>query len=167
MEGPEPQLIRFEDGATVPNNPDLPVVLVRGAMPGRSAAEIRARFEEMGWQGTWTWTVFDYHHFHPDAHEALCCASGWADILLGGPEGRLVRVEAGDLAVLPAGTGHRRMASSPDFQMCGSYPPGQSNFLTLREEPDALARHLKTIRSVGLPDSDPVFGPEGPLMKAW
>ena len=73
------------DGA-VPNNPDLPALVMDGAisMPGDAEA-VRALFQGNGWGGSWIWTVFDYHHFHPDAHEALACLSGWADLVLGGP----------------------------------------------------------------------------------
>lgn len=150
----EPQLIRLEDGATVPNNPDLPVVLVPNALTGASAPEIRARFEAMGWMGTWTSVVFAFHHFHPDAHEALCVASGWGDIMLGGPGGRTLRLKQGDLVVLPAGTGHCRTASSADFTVCGGYPQGQQAYSLLRESQGARARFRCPIpiRSSAPPD---------------
>ena len=123
------EFIDFPDGGSIPNNPDLPVMLVRAALPEHSAAAICQQFENCGWAGTWTYTVFDYHHYHHDAHEALCVASGWADIVLGGPiVGQSVRLEAGDLVVLPAGTGHCLVDSSDDFSICGCYPPGQSHY---------------------------------------
>lgn len=165
--GTQAQRIHFGDGGSVPNNPNLPVVLVRGALTGHSASAIRSQFEAKGWTGTWTYVVFDYHHYHPDAHEALCVASGWADIMLGGPQGETVRLEAGDLVVLPAGTGHCRVASSDDFAICGCYPPGQQNYSVLRAQHGARASHGATIAKVPLPKTDPVFGPDGPLMEAW
>ncbi|MEP3047935.1 cupin [Marinobacter alexandrii] len=162
------KFVTFGDGGTIPNNPILPVMLARGALPGHSASEICRHFEEMGWTGTWTYVVFDYHHYHHDAHEALCVASGWADIVLGGPEvGQTFRLEAGDLVVLPAGTGHCRIDSSPDFAICGSYPPGQSCYTIVRAQEGALARHGTAIAAVPLPGTDPVFGPYGPLLDGW
>ena len=34
--------------------------------------------------GTWTWTVYDFHHYHSTAHEALVVATGEAVLMLGG-----------------------------------------------------------------------------------
>lgn len=158
----------FADDGIVPNNPRLPVVLMRGAVrPGAGAGAIRALMEANGWGGTWTYTVFDYHHYHSNAHEALVCAAGWADLLLGGPSGETFRVETGDAVVLPAGTGHRRMASGGGFAMCGAYPPGQEDRDLIRagSEPrgDAAAR----IAAVADPETDPVYGSGGPLITAW
>lgn len=164
---PTPELVFFDDSGSVPNNPVLPVYLVRDALPGRSAGDILAHFEAMGWRGTWTSVVFDFQHYHHDAHEALCVATGWADIQLGGPDGQVFRLESGDLVVLPAGTGHCRIARSADFAICGCYPPGQEDYTLDRATADARARHGDAIRAVPLPLTDPVFGADGPLVKAW
>ena len=162
------EFLMFSDGGSVPNNPNLPVMLVRGALPDYSASTICQHFENCGWTGTWTYVVFDYHHYHHDAHEALCVASGWADIVLGGPTvGQTFRLEAGDLVVLPAGTGHCRVDSSSDFAICGCYPPGQSNYTIVKERDGALARHAADIANVPLPETDPVFGADGPLITGW
>ena len=162
------EFLDFPDGDSIPNNPDLPVMLVREALPEHSAAAICQHFENCGWAGTWTYVVFDYHHYHHDAHEALCVASGWADIVLGGPiVGQSVRLEAGDLVVLPAGTGHCLADSSGDFSICGCYPPGQSHYTIVRAREGALARHGSAIAAVPLPHTDPVFGAEGPLLTGW
>ena len=162
------EFLFFEDGGSVPNNPDLPVMLVRAALPECSARAICLQFESCGWSGTWTYVVFDYHHYHHDAHEALCVASGWADITLGGPTvGQTLRLEAGDLVVLPAGTGHCMVASSADFSICGCYPPGQTNYTIVREQEGACARHAADIAVVPLPTTDPVFGDKGPLLSGW
>lgn len=164
---PTPELTQFDDGGTVPNNPDLPLCLIRGAMKGQTAEQICDRYEEMGWAGTWTYVVFEYHHYHHDAHEALCVATGWADIMLGGPEGQVFRLEPGDLIVMPAGTGHCRVGSSEDFSICGCYPAGQHNYTMERAREGARARHGAAIAAVPLPNSDPIYGPDGPLIKAW
>ncbi len=162
------EYLNFGDGGSIPNNPDLPVMLVRGALPQCSAGEICQHFETCGWTGTWTFVVFDYHHYHHDAHEALCVASGWADIVLGGPKvGQPFRLNPGDLVVLPAGTGHCQVDSSSDFSICGCYPPGQTNYTIVRAQDGALARHAADIAEVPLPVTDPVFGIEGPLLTGW
>ena len=77
--------LRFAGDGTVPNNPDLPVLLMRGAIaPGASAEAVAARLEASGWGGTWVWRVFPYHYYHPNAHEALAVAAGRAELMLGG-----------------------------------------------------------------------------------
>jgi uncharacterized protein YjlB len=43
-----------------------------------------------------------------------------------GEVGVTVEDEAGDVAVIPAGVGHRNLGSSDDFLVLGTYPRGQS-----------------------------------------
>ncbi|WP_425049871.1 cupin domain-containing protein [Psychromarinibacter sp. S121] len=163
---PRPITRRFGDDGQIPNNPDLPVVILQGALdPALSPDAIHHIQRGNGWTGNWVWTVFDYHHWHPDAHEALSVASGHADLMLGGPQGELFRVEAGDTLILPAGTGHCRLSSSGDFAVCGCYPQGQGRYSTCRagEGRDRVAE----IARVPLPDTDPLSGPDGPLIRAW
>jgi len=162
-----PELIRFGPDGAVPNNAALPVVVMRGALGAEPTPKgVCSLFERNGWRGTWVWTVFDFHHYHPNAHEVLGVASGWADIRLGGPGGQTVRLGRGDVAVLPAGTGHCREATSADFAVCGGYPPGQERYETTRAGGSGK-NDAARIAAVALPQTDPVFGPDGPLIAAW
>ena len=69
---PRTILKRFADDGAIPNNPRLPVVILKGALPPDMTPEdIGALHRRNGWGGTWVYTVFDHHHWHPDAHEAL------------------------------------------------------------------------------------------------
>jgi uncharacterized protein YjlB len=158
----------FPDDGVVPNNPDLPVIVIARAFdPAGGPPAICAMLEDNGWTGTWTSTVFDFHHYHPDAHEVLAVASGEAQIMLGGPSGQIFSVRSGDCLVLPAGTGHCRLNSSPDFQVCGAYPPGQEDYTTRRDRAEERGDAPSEIRAVPRPRSDPVFGMVGPVTEIW
>lgn len=150
----------------IPNNPDLPVVVYGGACESEGPEATCALLQANGWTGTWVYTVFPYHHFHPDAHEALAVASGTARLQLGGPGRRTVSVQAGDALVLPAGTGHCRVAQSEDFRICGAYPPGQEAFST-RRTGEMQAGDRASIAAVPLPETDPILGRTGPLRGIW
>ena len=158
----------FEDDGVIPNNPRLPVVLMRGAFdPGLGAAAVGDLHRRNGWGGAWVYTVFDYHHWHPDAHEALSVSRGRATLCLCGPGGETFDLSAGDALVLPAGTGHCRLEASPDFEVCGAYPPGQEDYSTRRARAEERGDGPALIARVPRPETDPLFGAEGPLMREW
>lgn len=159
------QFFRFEDDGTIPNNPDLPVVLYPGAFSGEPD-RIEQAFQQHGWGNTWQGGVFGYHHYHSNTHEALGVVSGSARLQLGGENGEEVEVAAGDVCVLPAGTGHKRLSASEDFRIVGAYPGGvEYNLKT--GEPDERPYVLEDIQNTPLPKTDPVYGHEGPLLSGW
>ncbi|MVP01968.1 cupin domain-containing protein [Paenibacillus lutrae] len=162
---PEIQTLLFKDEETIPNNPALPALLYKRAFEER-AAEAEKIFNRNNWLNSWTGGVFDYHHYHSTAHEVLGVISGSAVIQLGGEHGQPVGLETGDVVVLPAGTGHRRLSATADFRVVGAYPDGmEADLLTGQadERPEALER----IQRVPVPSSDPVYGKNGPLLLHW
>ena len=130
------------------------------------AAIFEAMFERNGWGGSWRNGVYDFVHFHSMIHEALGVACGRARVRFGGQLGRELDLTAGDVAVLPAGTGHQRLFQTPDLVVIGAYPPSGSYDECRATEADH-DRAVKTIAKVGIPRKDPVFGAHGPLRKLW
>jgi uncharacterized protein YjlB len=70
-----------------------------------------------------------------NADEVLGIAEGNIALRIGGDAGSLFQLKAGDMIVLPAGVGHRRVGGE--------------------------------IPRVALPETDPFFRADGPLVKAW
>ena len=161
-----PQTILFGPSDWVPNNSDLPVLFYPSGIESDAdlADMFEHRFRANGWMGCWRNGIFSYQHYHTKAHEVLGIAAGTARILLGGPDGQVFEVRAGDCLVLPAGTGHQNIESSADFLVVGAYPPHQNaDICTGRAD----AGDLDTIKALKLPASDPIAGPDGPLIDLW
>ena len=158
----------FSDDGLVPNNP-LPFLLYKSAIAideREPEAIIEAVFGANGWGGMWRNGIFDYLHYHATVHEALGVARGRALVRFGGDRGEELEVRKGDVAILPAGTGHQRLSASDDFVVVGAYPPGADMEIT-RPTADNHRKALQTIPRVPVPMTDPVYGASGPLVGLW
>jgi uncharacterized protein YjlB len=144
-------------GDAIPNHPSFPVLVYRGVpeAAGGDADAVRALYAEHGWGGTWVSGVFDFHHFHSTSHEVLAVIAGSATLELGGPRGEPFDVGAGDVLVLPAGTGHRRASERGAFTVVGGYPAGQEDYDLLREATPAARERIAALPA---PPGDPVGG---------
>jgi len=163
----KPLTYLFKDDGKVPNNPALPVLVYKGAVDA-SANAIETRFSDNGWgNGQWRNGIYPFVHYHAMIHEALGIARGTARVQLGGPGGETFDFAAGDVAVLPAGTGHQRLSGSADLLVIGAYPPEGTYNLCRGDNPADRDKALMTIPNVPVPASDPVLGKNGPLAKLW
>ena len=164
----EPLTFVFKDDGLVPNNP-LPLLVYKQAIDVDNAhpeKTIEGLFGANGWGEMWRNGVYDYPHYHATVHEALGVARGHARVRFGGDAGREFEIAAGDVAILPAGTGHQCLSASEDFCVIGAYPPGAKMQITL-PTPQNYRKALKTIPEVKLPKTDPVRGENGPLARLW
>ena len=167
---PEPLAFQFADDGAVPNN-RLPFLVYRGAIDlarvKDPAVTIERTFEKNGWgHGMWRNGIFPFVHYHSQIHEELGIAHGHARVRFGGDSGEVLDVTAGDVAVLPAGTGHQRLSLSPDLLVIGAYPP-DGHYDLCRGTSAEHARAVATIPRVPVPQTDPLYGATGPLTRLW
>ena len=162
----DPATFVFEDDGSIPNNPKLPLLFYSSVFSDVTPELIEETFRVNQWGNGWRASVYPFPHYHAEAHEALGCFCGSATIRLGGMNGIEQKVQPGDVVVIPSGVGHERLDATGDFTMVGAYPPEQEPDLQ-RGEPSERKWVIESIAKVLLPVADPVFGANGPLMKAW
>jgi uncharacterized protein YjlB len=160
----------FKDDGSIPNNPKLPFIHYRSPVSLSDAADPAAVFEELfrrnGWRDPWRNGIYDYVHYHPSTHEVLGIARGHARVRFGGNRGKVFELAAGDVAILPAGTGHQCLSASKGLLVVGAYPAGGK----YDECTGSAAEHVraaKSIAKVPLPAKDPVYDADGPLRDCW
>jgi len=163
----KPEVLELSRNAWVPNNERLPVLIYHGAFEISGpdpAIDFEMSFQSNGWPPQWRNGIYDFHHYHSTAHEVLGIAAGQARVVLGGPGGHELTLCAGDIVVLPTGTGHCRLTSSPDLLVVGAYPPSQS-WDICRSAPSQT--ELERMRKLPFPISDPLTGNGGALTRLW
>lgn len=152
---------KLDDDGQFPNNSNYPLLIYKGALLIRPADEtevITDLFRRNGWNNSWVNGIYDYHHYHSTTHEVMAVFCGTADIQLGGPEnGVCVELKRGDVLIIPAGVAHKNVKSSSDFSVIGAYPGGAEYDIKRGENGDRPAAD-ESIKSVPVPEKDPVYG---------
>jgi uncharacterized protein YjlB len=165
-----PLALMFADDGSIPNNPRLPFLVYRGAvdLSGTPDPEdvIETTFARHGWGEMWRNGIYPYAHYHSMIHEALGIARGRAKVRFGGAQGRVLDLLAGDVVVLPAGTGHQGLWSAPELVVIGAYPKS-GKYDLCRGSKAEYAKAIESIPQVPLPDTDPLHGKDGPLLSLW
>lgn len=161
---------KFTDDGRIPNNPALSLVVYRGGIDlvGSPDPEevIEGTFAANGWGNMWRNGIYPYPHYHSMIHEALAVARGRATVRFGGDNGQEIEIVPGDVAILPAGTGHQCLKQTPMLVVIGAYPPTGKYNLCRGSKADHT-KALLTIPKVPPPATDPVFGAQGPLLALW
>ena len=165
-----PALLRECKPQTYPSQPsEVAPYYLQARRPAARGPDPAAVFEELfesrGWGSSWRDGIYDYAHYHSRTHEVLGIARGSGRVRFGGKKGRALTLKAGDVAILPAGTGHQRLNASEDFLVVGAYPASGAY-----DECTSLADRktaLPAIPRVTRPRKDPVYGKDGPLMGIW
>ena len=165
---PDPEIYRFEADEVVPNS-DLPLLIYR--QPSDDGRDLERHFKslfaEHGWTKAWTDTIFDYDHFHAEAHEVLGIARGRARVRFGGQQGKEIEVTEGDVIAIPAGVAHKRLSGSHDLTVVGAYAEGRDYDMRRPDEVRDIEVWEHKADRVPLPHQDPVYGELGPLRFLW
>jgi len=166
----KPLTYLFADDGSIPNNPRLPALIYRGVIDVKGIAEPEVVFENTfthnGWGDMWRNGVYRYPHYHSMIHEVMGIARGRVSVRFGGRQGEEFDFDAGDVVILPAGTGHQGLWASPELMVIGAYPP-VGRFDLCRGSKAEHAKAVGAIPEVPRPATDPIYGKSGPLMTLW
>ena len=159
----------IKDDGCFPNNARLPLCLYKGVIElthKDGASLIEDTFHRNKWGSSWRNGIYSIHHYHSTAHEVLGVYSGAADVQFGGEQGVSYQVSVGDVIVIPAGVAHKCLKASEDFCVVGAYPPKQVYDMCYGSEGERPQTD-RNITRLPDPETDPVYGNDGPLLLLW
>jgi uncharacterized protein YjlB len=163
----QPDIFYFKDDGKIPNS-KFPLLLYHGMVPSghdRPDQWYLEQFASQNWSNAWTNGIYGFHHYHSTSHEVLGIFSGSALLHLGGEQGEKVEVVKGDIIVIPAGVGHKKIKGS-NLGVVGAYPDGRDWDL-LRGLDGERPQADENIRSLPVPSTDPILGPNKGLTTIW
>lgn len=164
----DPVLIFLTDDGVFPNS-SLPVLYYNHVIM-KERNNISLAFVELfngyNWTNHWIGGIQTVHHYHSNTHEVLGVIKGNTTLMLGGDSGQRLDIQQGDVLVIPAGVAHRNLGSEDDVMCVGAYPAGRGydmNYGNSGERPLVD----RNIGSAQIPNTDPVYGLDGGLVKIW
>lgn len=151
-----------------PGNPNFPLLIYPQVFSSDvvNPELIKDKLTQNQWCNAWVDSIYDFHHYHSNTHEVLVILSGNCQVQFGGEKGIIHTVTPGDVVIIPAGVAHKSLQMSNDFRCIGAYPLDidyDMNYGTKNEYEKAC----QSIKQLGLPPQDPIFGKEGPLFSYW
>ncbi len=159
----------LKDDGVFPNNADLPVVVYRGVLTLPvlfPALAVKRLFKKNKWSNAWQAGILTVHHYHSVTHEVLGVYKGEATLQLGGNKGVKIKLQKGDVLIIPAGVAHKNLEEQNSLLCVGAYPRGMDydmNYGTKGERPQTD----KNIKAVKIPTADPVFGAHKGIAANW
>ena len=87
-------------------------------------------------------------------------------IRVGGDNGMMIRIEKGDVLLIPAGVAHQNMRREKDVICIGGYPKGKDYDINYGKKQERPAADEK-IAKVKVPGFDPVNGKNGSMYRIW
>jgi len=162
------QKFYLKDDGVFPNN-TLPVLYYPGVLllPGLfPAGEVKDLFSHNDWKNTWQAGIYTFHHYHSNTHEVLGVVRGETIIQLGGDNGVQLKIQKGDVIILPAGTAHKNLGDENAVVCVGGYPKGKEYDMNYGQ-PEERPAADDCIKKVKLPEHDPVFGNQGGVLRYW
>lgn len=172
-------------------NSRLPVVVYRNALNNPSFESICAAMQTKDWVEGGHWTIAKVDaaavpHFHSNAHECYGVIRGTGHYLLGKspidpdvdsngqPVGVKFTANAGDVFIYPAGVTHFVTQTEGEYEIVGLYSRSEFNS---DEHPwdsndadksvEGTNEDRKRCERVPIPERDPLYGREGPLLDLW
>ena len=163
--------IQLSENRPFPNN-TLPVLYYEKALTEVFVEEYTAEdvielFERNGYVDGWVNGIMDKHHFHSTAHEALACTKGEVTVQLGGPNGEIIKVRKGDVVLLPAGTSHKKLDASENFEIVGAYPENDHEVDFQYGDDNVYDTVRDNIAKVKQPLTDPVSNSPKDIHELW
>lgn len=151
-----------------PGNSIYPLLIYKKVFDfiDQSTEAVQKFLKKNGWINSWVDSIYPYHHYHSNTHEALVVFRGSASVQIGGENGAIYVIAQNDVIIFPAGVSHKNLESSEDFTTIGAYP-FDVHYDMYYGNADEYLEAEKNVKRVGLPLTDPVFGKNGLLFDFW